>query len=284
MFDCHIHSLHSPDSQQTIDSVCDQAIALGLEGVAITDHVNALRFEEQDALTRILEQHEDIFQKKERYQGRLVLCGGVEIGEHIHNPKDCEKIVALGWHDVILSSCHVSSVLMQSFAKASFDESVSDEMIRRCVRQHFLDVRRSVEETDLDVVAHLTGPLRYLKRKWNRSIRWETFAEEVERTLEVIIRHGRALEVNTNGYEDEEGYHELPDRALLRLYRSMGGERITIGSDSHGRHPIANRFETTVPMLASLGFEGILAFENRKSRLIPFSAMPIYFPSSEVLP
>jgi predicted metal-dependent phosphoesterase TrpH len=37
-FDLHIHSLHSPDSSESIDQILAQASRAGLRGVALTDH------------------------------------------------------------------------------------------------------------------------------------------------------------------------------------------------------------------------------------------------------
>ena len=36
--DCHIHSLHSPDSRSAPGQIVTRAVALGLEAIAITDH------------------------------------------------------------------------------------------------------------------------------------------------------------------------------------------------------------------------------------------------------
>jgi predicted metal-dependent phosphoesterase TrpH len=37
-FDLHVHSLHSPDSTETVEAIVARAAALGLRGFALTDH------------------------------------------------------------------------------------------------------------------------------------------------------------------------------------------------------------------------------------------------------
>ena len=55
-----------------------------------------------------------------------------------------------------------------------------------------------------------------------------------------------------------------PSEAILRLYRSLGGEIITTGSDAHYPEHVAHQFRFSYDYLKSLGFDYITSFEHRK--------------------
>ena len=45
--DCHTHSGNSPDGTGTVGGLCRRAISLGLEALAITEHVELNRWHSQ---------------------------------------------------------------------------------------------------------------------------------------------------------------------------------------------------------------------------------------------
>ena len=47
MYDSHIHTNASHDSQQTYDMICQSAIEKGLKGVTFTDHVDLLVYTDE---------------------------------------------------------------------------------------------------------------------------------------------------------------------------------------------------------------------------------------------
>ena len=40
MFDYHVHTSYSPDSQMLMETACSRAVELGLKEIAITDHID----------------------------------------------------------------------------------------------------------------------------------------------------------------------------------------------------------------------------------------------------
>ncbi len=75
----------------------------------------------------------------------------------------------------------------------------------------------------------------------------------VEEILETIIRDGKGLELNTSyhryGLQDS-----TPSVDILKLYRKMGGEIITIGSDSHKPEHLGEYMNEAKHLLKSLGY------------------------------
>ena len=59
-------------------------------------------------------------------------------------------------------------------------------------------------------------------------VSFDGFEEEIAEIFRLIIPKGIGIELNTN-----RGNTPLPDEKWLRLYRSLGGEIVTLGTDAH---------------------------------------------------
>ena len=60
-----------------------------------------------------------------------------------------------------------------------------------------------------------------------------------------------------------------PKADILRRYRELGGEIITIGSDGHKPEHIAYDFSAAEDFLESLGFRYYTIFQNKKPEFLP---------------
>ena len=95
--DYHIHSELSPDSTASLDGICEQAFRLGLEEVALTDHYEMIEGvtprgsirKEYLALTR-----EKILDCRSRWEGRIRVVFGIELGQIHRQPEAAAQILA----------------------------------------------------------------------------------------------------------------------------------------------------------------------------------------------
>ena len=81
----------------------------------------------------------------------------------------------------------------------------------------------------------------------------EKILDIVEAILRQAIADGKGIEFNTSffkyGLKDT-----TPSRAILRLYRDLGGEILTLGSDAHDTARLAERIEEMKSLLRESGF------------------------------
>ena len=73
--------------------------------------------------------------------------------------------------------------------------------------------------------------------------------------------------MNMAGYKYGLG-HPNPTEDILRRYRELGGEIITIGSDGHKPEQIAWDYRRVPELLKNAGFEYYAVFRNRKPEFI----------------
>ncbi len=78
---------------------------------------------------------------------------------------------------------------------------------------------------------------------------------------------GKGIELNTGGYHYGLG-EPNPCTAVIRRYRELGGEIITIGADAHTPDKIACAFDKAASVLEACGFRYYTIFKDRKPEFI----------------
>lgn len=270
MFDLHIHSKNSHDSKQTLDEICENAIARGLSGVAVCDHADTWFFDKDRTYDMIANCMQEIDGAREKYGARFEILKGVEMAEYLDYPERAERLLTAHRFDVILGSVH--SILYEDITDAysRIDFSTTPvEKIHGFLREYFKRMADMIEKTDFDILTHLTCPLRYINGKYKRGIDILYFKKEIADILSMIMQREIALEVNTSGIGTPYG-DRMPHEAILRMYADMGGKLITLGSDAHMPQYIGNDFAETQALLQSLGFREYCVFRQRNPMLYQF--------------
>ena len=268
LYDCHIHTEHSPDSRQPLDEICETAIERGLRGIAITDHAELWHLEEHRTFQEIAASVAEAKAADAQYGGRLRVLSGVEIAEAQDDSENTAKILRLAKYDVVLASCHSIAFDRWSasdfFADIPFDrETVPEETLREFLDAYFQKVLRMARLDDYDVLTHLTNPLRYINGKYHRNQDWHPWRDLIDEILRTVIRRNKALEVNTSGIH---GYYGdwMPDREILSRYHDMGGTLLTLASDAHTANRVGNAFAETEELLKNIGFSQYCYYERRQ--------------------
>ena len=83
----------------------------------------------------------------------------------------------------------------------------------------------------------------------------------VDRILSQVIADGKGIEVNTSSFKY--GVKDLmPSRAILRLYRELGGTILTIGSDTHETVHLGDHIAEVKQVLKEMGYQTFNTFSN----------------------
>lgn len=109
------------------------------------------------------------------------------------------------------------------------------------------------------MLGHLTLPLRYMNENLGEQMTFDGHYDQCREIFRALIESGCGIECNTN-----RGNVPLPDAPLLKLYREMGGEIITIGSDAHSAEYVGCRVRETQALLRTCGFRYFCTFEGGK--------------------
>ena len=82
-----------------------------------------------------------------------------------------------------------------------------------------------------------------------------------------MIHKGIALEVNSGGLKYGLGFPN-PHPDILRRYRQLGGEMVTVGSDAHRPEQVGYGFDTLPGLLWEAGFGYVTLFREGKPEFV----------------
>ena len=99
---------------------------------------------------------------------------------------------------------------------------------------------------------------------------YRKFSDVIDEILRILIQKGKGIELNTGGFKYGLG-HPNPEEAVLKRYRELGGEIVTIGSDAHRPEHVAYTFGKVPEILKAAGFRYYTVFRERKPM---FSELP----------
>ena len=264
MHDTHIHTKNSIDSKQTIDEVCLSAIEKGLSSVSICDHADMWFIEERNTYNMLNTCIEEVKTAREKYFGKLKILQGIELSEYLYDTSLSQQLLGLCDFDVILGSVHCLKRVQEDAGFSDTDMSnFSSEEIHTFIYDYFSDMIGMIDAFDFDILTHLTLPLRYLNGNYKKGADISPYSETIEVILQKIIQKNIALEINTSGIDARYGDF-LPHKEIIKKYKSMGGELITIGSDAHAPERVGYAFDKAKKMLSDIGFTHYYYYEKRK--------------------
>jgi histidinol-phosphatase (PHP family) len=79
-----------------------------------------------------------------------------------------------------------------------------------------------------------------------------------------LAQEGKAIEINTKTYRNHKGYTPTLDTEILKRFRELGGECISLGSDSHEEWRLGENFERFAEVVKNCGFKRLVYFKERK--------------------
>ena len=266
-YDQHLHSDISDDCETPMAEMALAAADLGLAGVTFTDHCDIEHYEtgltdpdcyDGPARRAVYEDARD------KAKGKIEVLCGIEIGSANHHPDTAARIAADGF-DLVIASVHNLAGLPDFYSLGRGGKLTDREEDVRLLERYALEHLELVKQGGFDVVGHIGYPLRYTEPD-QPGLTLEPFRDVLAETLRVMIEKGIALELNTSSFRF--GMACTPEPWLLRLYADLGGEFVTLGSDSHEPMLIGNGFDEGADMLRTFGFKNITRFINRKPEFV----------------
>lgn len=227
MIDLHIHSAYSGDGSMSLDTICRRAIAAGLSTIAITDHVDG-DWPDRDIVFDIsdIDQYlSEITETAKRYQDRLRVLKGIEIGLQSHLLGETRDYIESHDFDYVIASVHLVDGL-DPYDAVYFEGKTKEESLR-LYYQTVLDLIRQYDAFDA------LGHLDYVRRNCPYPIVPDDDTMPlIDEILTVLAQKNKALEINTSGLRSPLG-ETLPSPAVWKRFLSLGGTALTVGSDAH---------------------------------------------------
>ena len=255
MFDFHMHSRVSFDGHATGKQMALAAKKAGLKEICFTDHIDYDPLEQMGVMAFDTDAYNAEYDDLE--VPGLLIRRGMEFGMMVDNREQFRRDLARRHFDFVLGSIHFVDDLDVYFTPYWEGKTVFQaerrylETTLDCVRLH----------DDFDVLAHLTYIGKARHHIDPRSVPYGEHRELIEEILKTLVAKGKGLEINTSGKDRCGGY--LPTEDYVRRFRELGGEIVTIGTDSHDTDRVGQYSFEVCDMLKDI-FGYVCTFEDRK--------------------
>lgn len=263
LWDTHMHSQYSGDSDAAQDSMINAAIEKELSGICFTDHLDIDYPEQPDLFLLDLPNYTaSVLAQKEQYQNCIDVRLGIELGLQPHLAALHADILSQYPFDFVIGSSHVVHGFDPYYPK--FYEGRTEEA---CYREYFESILENIRSFDgFDVYGHIDYVVRYGPNR-NEQYTYTQYSDVIDEILKLLIKKGKGIEINTGGFKCGLG-HPNPTEEIIERYHELGGEIITIGADAHAPEHVAYDFEKVPEILKKSGFRYFTVFKERKPEFI----------------
>jgi len=199
----------------------------------------------------------DLLKLKEKYAAQIRILFGVELGLQPEATRTNAAYCKSHDFDFIIGSshiCHGKDPYYPAFFQGRSKEAA--------LREYFESILENLKKfSNFDVYGHLDYAVRYAPGK-DAGYSYEKYADILDEILKLLLDKGKGLELNTGGIKS--GMHDMhPCIGILKRYRELGGEIITVGSDAHNANDIGTHFGRAASVLEECGFRYYCVFEKR---------------------
>ena len=261
--DFHMHTGFSFDTDSIPEEMVKKSIELGLKTICITDHHDEDYPEDITAFQLDVDAYfTEMKRLQETYKDQIDMRIGVELGLQPHLGKFYKEFVNKHPFDFVIGSMHVFDKMDPYYGK--YFQGRSDKEAYRAAFAETLETVKKIH--DFDVLGHIDYVVRY-GTKQEEEYSYEENKDVIDEILKHLILNGKGIELNTAGFKYGLSFcHPYPE--IIKRYKELGGEIITIGSDGHKPEHIAYDFGKVKDILLACGVEYYTEFKGRKPQFI----------------
>lgn len=246
--DFHMHTAASEDSDAPIAAMFDAAMSGGFQVVAVTDHVEMTGFRELGYDLAAEESWRMMEETIPAYAGRLRVARGVELGQPLYDLAAAERVLAAHPYDFVLGSQHKLGDEVDYYFYDYTHVDVGEAMDR-----YFDATLELVKWGRFHSLAHLTYPFRYIPAE-KRPADYSRWQDRIDAVFRALRDRDIALEINVSGLRNPLVNSAHPDLPLVRRFRELGGEKITVGADAHRPEDVGAHIRDGLLIAREAGF------------------------------
>lgn len=254
MFDYHVHSSVSFDSQTSAEKIAQAAAKKGLREICFTDHWD--HFPRPDDSHSLFSFSEYSSAYDSLCVDGLMIRKGVEMGMNEWNVGACREMLGKRSFDFVIGSVHFADGYDPY--DAEYWQGKTAEQAYMCYLEKVLECVKLHD--DFDVLGHLTYVCKSPRNPYPQPLRYEQCRDIADEIMRTLISKGKGMEINTSGVD--KGVDFLPSADFFRRFRELGGEIVTVGSDAHDDVRIGQYVNEAIEILKDT-FGYVCTFEGR---------------------
>jgi histidinol-phosphatase (PHP family) len=260
--DCHVHTIDfSCDASATLEALVARGHLLGLEAFSTTEHVD---FDPRDGCYGHYDYARHQLQRarlRAHPADGLMVLTGAEVDYQKQFDAEVRQFMDAAKYDFCIGSVHYAR------GEAIFWPSFYQAPERENYEAYFEEVLSAVQSGLFDVLGHLDIVKRYGVQHYG-PFDSARYADEIDTILRACVDTGTGLEINTSGLRGPPR-EVFPALSVLKRYRALGGQVLTVGSDAHVVADLARDIPLALDLAKTAGFEAVTLFVERQPTWLP---------------
>ncbi len=261
LYDYHMHSLRSGDGKDAITDMCGQALKMGLEEIAVTDHFEPCESDKTYPFYNFQKYIADLMVANVIYFDKIKIKSGVELGQPHMYPEVSLRLIEENPYDYVIASDHKLRD-GRDFSEITY----TNENVDKYCSIYLDELTMMAKWDNFDCLGHLDLVKRYAARN-GISVHFMDYAERLEEILKTVISNGKGIEVNASGLR-QKAAECFPGLDILRFYKQLGGQIITVGSDAHNAVDVGKGINEAIELIKAAGFDYLTVYTKRQPSMI----------------
>lgn len=255
MFDFHLHSCVSFDSDCNPQEIITAAQKRGLKEICFTDHYD---FNDDINKPHDLFEIDDYKAAYDRLESdSVIIRRGVEFGLTHWNCRQLKDLLSSYDFDFCIGSVHYAGgydpYCKEYWEYNGWDEGFEKYLLQtlNCVKAH----------KDFDVLGHINYICKSVYNPTKKPLYYKAYSDICDEIMKELAYKGKGMEINTSGFDRVGEF--LPDITYIKRFKELGGEIITVGSDSHNGERVGQYIDSALEIAKEI-FGYVCIFEKRK--------------------
>ena len=255
LHDQHVHSNYSDDSSELLENHYQKATSAGCKYFITTEHIDFNpSMSDHDWLCDFdkLINHLNKLKKEDTPIPLL----GVEMGYRNDYLEEINQILNSYDFDLINLSVHDSGKYEYYFV-----DNVKALGIEQMTKLYYNQVLEAIMMVPkFNVLSHLDYYFKTVY-KIDKTARFLDDIDLIKPILNEIIKKGKALEINV---KVQNALPESHLRDFLKLYKDLGGTKLTLSTDAHSSNRYLEHFDKYVRIIKESGFNYLCYYIKQK--------------------
>lgn len=259
-YDQHVHTKYSHDSQVEIKEYIDICLKNGITTFISTDHYEMMYGNVENQKVDLLNLTKDINKLTKLYPDFTFLIGG-EFGYKREYINEINEMINLYDYDLINLSVHEYHDI--DFYRIDNLKDRYPTLNANDFYNIYLDlaIEAASRMDNYDVFCHFDYGLKKFYMI-DKTLDIKVFEDKIKTLFSILIKKNKCLEINVKVQREFPLSHT---KYILDLYKSMGGENLTLSSDSHRLEQFMYNFDVYMDLIKQCGFDHLNYFIKRKS-------------------
>ena len=243
--DTHIHGNYSSDSILDYRKLCQKAIAQNYKVIAFTEHYDLI---ESEIIEYGLLPYKKYFRELDEIKKEfpdLEIITGIEMGEPHITGNIAKRLFQNNSPEYVIGSLHVTREGLNVSLK------LNRPITKEEVRQYYEENLEMVHTGGFDTLGHLGIYKRGLDPAYLPDE--SDLLYIIDEIFREMIKKNICLEINNSGFKTK--FNDfIPESKIIKRYKKLGGELITLASDSHELEHFDTFYDKTLDKITALGF------------------------------